>query len=135
MDEASLNLSRHRLQNAEETLDEAEYNFKGEKYKASLNRSYYAVFNAMRAVNALEGFDSKKHSGVRSYFMQHFIKTGKIKRELSSIVTETIKFREKADYDDFYVVKISDVEEQLQNAKKFVQEISVFLDMQNEEME
>ena len=42
----------------------------GGMYKPSLNRSYYSIFHAMRAITALEGFDSSKHSGVIAYFNQ-----------------------------------------------------------------
>ena len=133
MDETELNLSKYRLLRAEEALSEAEYNLAGEKFRVSLNRSYYAVFYAMRAVNALDGFDSKKHSGVRSHFRQQYLKTGKLDKGLSDIIKETIEYREKADYDDFYVVSVSDAKEQLQNTKKFVQEIKAFLELQNAE--
>ncbi len=43
---------------------------------SSANRSYYAVFYAMLSVTALDDFESSKHSGVISYFNQHYVKTG-----------------------------------------------------------
>ncbi len=37
-------------------------------YNGAINRAYYSVFHAMKAVEVLEGFDSKKHSGVNAFF-------------------------------------------------------------------
>lgn len=62
------------------------------QYRTSLNRSYYAVFYAMRAVNVLEGFDSSKHSGVIAYFNSHFLKEGKLDKELSKIIKNHFLF-------------------------------------------
>ena len=98
-----------------------------EQYRTSLNRSYYAVFHAMRAVNILEGYDSSKHSGVISYFTQTFLKTERLDRELSKIIKEALYLREKSDYDDFYIASKDEALKQLENAKIFLQMISEFI--------
>lgn len=67
--EGSLNeLAEYRMERAEEMLEAARENLKIGQYKTSLNRSYYAIFHAMRAANILKGFDSSKHSGVIAFF-------------------------------------------------------------------
>ena len=60
----TIDLSKARLENAKERLAFAEKILEIGDYKTVANRSYYAIFNAMRAVLALENFDTKKHSGV-----------------------------------------------------------------------
>ena len=65
-------LSEYRLERAREMLDAAKQNLNINQYRTSLNRSYYAVFHAMRAVNILDGYDSSKHSGVIAYFNKNF---------------------------------------------------------------
>ena len=60
-------LAAYRLERAEEMLKAAEDNLNMEQYRTSLNRSYYAIFHAMRAANILEGYDSSKHSGVIAF--------------------------------------------------------------------
>ena len=57
-------LANYRLERAKEMLYAAEDNLRINQWKTALNRSYYAIFHAIRAVNILEGFDSSKHSGV-----------------------------------------------------------------------
>lgn len=37
-------------------------------YNTAINRSYYSAFYSMKAIEILDGFDSKKHSGVVAYF-------------------------------------------------------------------
>ena len=69
-------LSAHRFGRAKEELQTAELLLKNANFRSSINRSYYAIFHAIRAVNALDGFDSSKHSGVIAHFNQEYVKTG-----------------------------------------------------------
>ena len=96
-------------------------------YKTVANRSYYAVFSAMRAVLALDGFDSKKHSGIIAEFRKNYLKTGLLPRELSPMIDGLVEARQGSDYDDFYIISKDEVEEQLENSKKFIAEIEKFL--------
>ena len=59
-------LSAHRMSRAAEELTTARLLLSNRMYRSSINRAYYAIFHAIRAVNALDGFDSSKHSGVIS---------------------------------------------------------------------
>lgn len=60
-------LQRNGLSYADEILKIGDY-------KTVANRSYYAVFSAMRAVLALDSFDSKKHSGIIAEFRRRYLK-------------------------------------------------------------
>lgn len=79
-------LSEYRFERAKEMLDDATQNLNINQYRTSLNRSYYAVFHAMRAVNILNGYDSSKHSGVIAYFNKNFSKENKLDRNLYKII-------------------------------------------------
>ena len=113
-------LANYRLERAKEMLTASEDNLVVKQYRTSLNRSYYAIFHAMRAVNSLEGYDSSKHSGVIAFFTQTFLKTEKIDRSMAKIIKESSYLREKSDYDDFYIASKDEAEKQLKNAKVFV---------------
>ena len=76
MEGSVIDLSLYRLERSKEDLETAEENLKSGKLRASVNRSYYAVFHALRAVTALDHFDSSKHSGIIAFFNQHYVKTG-----------------------------------------------------------
>lgn len=57
-------LCGYRLERAKEDLQAARVNHESGLFKASVNRSYYAIFHGIRAVNILDGFDASKHSSV-----------------------------------------------------------------------
>ena len=97
-------LIKRRLESAGTLLVSARLLIEADDCKSAANRSYYAVFAAMRACLALKGIDHKKHSGVMSDFRLHFIKTGKLKTELSDIISELFEVRTQSDYNDFYVI-------------------------------
>lgn len=63
-----IDLSKTRLLIAKERLAFAEEILKRATTRRWRIASYYAVFAAMRAVLALQGFDSKKHSGIIAEF-------------------------------------------------------------------
>lgn len=91
-------------------------------YHAALNRAYYAAFYAMKAVEITDGYDSKKHSGVISYFRQNYIKPGYVPEELSKLIGRLEQYREMSDYNVTEKFDISDAEDQYRNAKTFVEE-------------
>lgn len=98
-------LAQYRIKRAWEMLEAAKENLKIGQYKTALNRSYYAVFHAMRAANILRGFDSSKHSGVIAFFTKEFLKTEYMDRKLSFIIKSSSLLREKSDYDEFFYCK------------------------------
>ncbi|MCM1089969.1 MAG: HEPN domain-containing protein [Muribaculum sp.] len=116
------------MERSKEMLVAAEENLKTKQYRTSLNRSYYAVFHAMRAVNTIDGFDSSKHSGVIAYFNKAFLKKEKLDKNLSKIIKDTSYLREKSDYDDFYLASYHDAKIQLENARKFIEAVEKYLD-------
>lgn len=125
-------LAGYRLERAEEMLSASENNLNIGEYKTSLNRSYYAVFHAMRSANALKGFDSSKHSGVIAFFTKEYLKTEILDRKLGVVIKSSSLCREKSDYDDFYVASRMEAEEQFENAKYFVQKIGEYVSMISE---
>ena len=127
MDEHLYALSRHRIEQAEQCLHSANVLVEIEDYKGAANRSYYAVFHAMRSVLALEQKDFAKHSGVSAYFRKTYIKTGIFPVELSDIITEAFEIRSDCDYDDYYLISNAEVMEQIQNAEQFLTAIKVYL--------
>jgi uncharacterized protein len=110
----------YRLEKSKQDFESAEILLGKGKHAQSLNRSYYTVFHATRALLALDKFDSKKHSGIVSYFIKNYIATGIFKKEYSKIILRAEKFRTKSDYMDFYEVSKEDAEGQLKDAKGFL---------------
>lgn len=127
MEDSIIQLSKYRYECSMEALEDAQIMFKNKRYKNSLNRSYYAVFHAIRSVNALKQYDSSKHSGVIAFFNQNFVKTGLIPREASKIIKLASEKREQADYLDFYIASREEAAKQLDRAIIFIKYIDHFL--------
>jgi len=127
MEGSLTDLSGYRMAKAKEDLDTAEENLENGKYRASVNRSYYAVFHALRAVTALDRFDSGKHSGIIAYFNQHYVKSGIFDKEISKMIDSCYRLREKADYDDFFLAAKEDAVMQLDKARRIICTVEAYL--------
>lgn len=64
-------LINYRLQRAQETLDEADYN-------AAVNRLYYACYYAASALMVANHLEASSHKGIKSMLGLKFIKTGRL---------------------------------------------------------
>lgn len=120
-------LSSYRLERAREDLQAAELNHKSGLFKASINRSYYAIFHGIRAVNILDGFDASKHSSVIAHFNQYYVHTGEFDRDIYKIVDKAYRIREKCDYSDFFLVSKEDSFRQLSQAKQFLDTVEEYM--------
>lgn len=120
-------LCKYRLERAEEDLLTAESNHESGFYKAAINRSYYAIFHSIRAVNILDGFDASKHSSVIAHFNQFFVHTGEFEKTTYKLIDSAYRIREKCDYSDFFIASKEDSSIQLKNAKIFLEMVKAFL--------
>lgn len=121
-------LSNARFLHAQECVASARLLLGNGDYKSAANRSYYAIFHAMRAVLAFDGIDMKHHSGIISEFRKLYIKTGIFDTKLSAIISVLFNVRQDSDYDDFFVISKAEVLEQIESAEFFLSEIKKHLD-------
>lgn len=127
MESSVKDLSRYRFDTARSDLKVAKILFDAKEFRASVNRSYYSIFHALRAVLALDGFDSSKHSGIIAYFNEHYVKTGVFEKSISKAVTTAFKLREKSDYQDFYIVSLEEAATQIEKAELIIAVIEIYL--------
>lgn len=127
MESSVIDLSKYRLARSRENLHDAWILLDAGSYKSSVNRSYYAIFHCLRAVTALDNFDSSKHSGIIAFFNLHYVKTGIFDKAVSKILDKAYRWREKADYKDYEEVTKAHAEEQLVNAEKILAVIEPYL--------
>ena len=100
------------------------------KIELSKRRLEIAHERLTTAKAMLDGFDSKKHSGIIARFRQSYIKTGILDTEMSKIIDDLEVIREDSDYDDFYIILKEDVEIQAKRAEYFVSEVESYLQNQ-----
>ena len=120
-------LSQARLEHAVECLSAARNLLETGNYKSAANRSYYAIFHAMRAVLAFDEIDMKHHSGIISEFRRRYIKTGIFETRMSEIISVLFDVRTDSDYDDFFVISKADTAVQIENAEYFVSSVRAYL--------
>lgn len=127
MHDYQVDLMNYRLDNAKDKLHSARILFSESEYKDSINRSYYAIFSAIRAILALDKVDYSRHAGVISYFQKEYVKTGLFDKKYSKYVSNAFQIRNNCDYTDFYMVFETDAKEQLDRAEEFIQQVEYYL--------
>jgi len=122
-------LARYRLEQADESLNEAKFLLSGEKSPRSIiNRAYYAMFYAIMALLIYEPYSSSKHSGVLSYFNRRFIKQGVFDRETVRWVNKAFELRQRGDYREYFEVTRDKTADLVAKAEQFVSIIASHLD-------
>ena len=120
-------LSVARIEHAQECFSSAKELYAHGEYKSAANRSYYAVFHAMRAVLAFDDVDMKHLSGIIAEFRRRYIKTGIFDTKYSDIISALFEIRTDSDYDDFFVISKEEIALQIENAGDFLDRIKAYL--------
>lgn len=123
LEKEDIDLSNHRIKKSKDLLNQAEYLLNNKMYDGSINRAYYAIYNAIRSLLSLLKIDSKKHSGTLSFFDQYFVKTGIFEKQFSEIAHTAFDSRQDYDYDDFSTPTEEEAFLNLQSAQQFVAEL------------
>lgn len=127
MPHSEKDLSDYRLERAKEDIQTAKINIDNGLYKGAVNRSYYAIFHAIRAVNVLDGFDASKHSSVIAHFNQYHVHTGDFEKGTYKIIDSAYRICEKCDYSDFFIVSKEDAVDQYEKALEFIASVECYL--------
>lgn len=122
-DNHQTDLAFYRMEKAKERLRSAEALLSIGSFGDSIGRSYYAIFTAARALLALKGLDSKKHSGVIALFNVHFIKSGLLEKDVYQIIVNAKAGRERADYEDYVEFSQEEAANQFKRANEFIQKV------------
>lgn len=124
-------LTKYRLDSAKECLEVSAEMIETGRYKISISNSYYAIFNAARALLAEREIDFKKHSAVISYFRREYVKSGIFDVKFSDYIGDAFDSRNNCDYEDFFIASIQQAEIQYQHAVEFYEAVKNFLEETN----
>mgnify|MGYP006309821651 CR=1 FL=1 len=117
------NLSTVRFDKAEEFLDDARANLQESRSKTAVNRSYYAVLNAVRSLLILEGVNPETHSGALTTLCLRFIKPGLLPTQVVKDMKLLLSRRADVDYGDFESIDIEEAEDSVKKAEKLLEQI------------
>lgn len=120
-------LLHYRIEQAHETLREAEILLDKSALRGTVNRAYYAMFYALLALLATKQLGTSKHCGAISLFDREFVKAGIFPRELSRSLHLAFDRRQTHDYGEMTPATQQVAEETLAEARAFVSAAESYL--------
>src|SRR3990172_3093871 len=128
MTEGTLALIKHRLKQADDSVEEAKVLLKEKMSpRAVMNRLYYSMFYAVLALLQEKQLGTSKHIGAISLFDREFIKTGIFDKSMSKTLHRVFELRQKGDYMEQSEVTQKDVDEILPEVINFVKTVKDYL--------
>ncbi len=124
MTEWNKDLVVYRMTRANESLEDARILAKSGRWDACVNRLYYSCFYAVTSLLLVDGLTSSKHTGVRSLFNKHYVKSGLVPKNLASIYNDLFERRQEVDYIDFVNFDEEQVLPWISKAEEFINYIS-----------
>jgi uncharacterized protein (UPF0332 family) len=115
-----ISLSDTRIEKAKEFLADAIAAYNDNRYGTSVNRAYYAVLSATRAILILEGANPQTHEGVATLLSLRFIKTGILPVDIIKKFKMLLSRRTDADYGDFDTIDAAEAEDSLKSAEQII---------------
>ncbi len=108
------------LELAEEKLDTAKLLLRNGKLPDAVNRAYFSMFHATKALLRIYDKEPKTHEGLLAEFGLTFVKTGLLDRKFGRMLREAQDAREASDYKVFAIFEREEVEEIVRNAETFL---------------
>ena len=118
--ESCLEESQRWMTKAHSSLTAAKKLWEESLFAESISRSYYAMFYAAKALLLLDGIDVSKHSAVTAAFGREYAKTGKIDPRYHRMLLDGFEWRQKSDYDVYWLATRERAEKCRQGAEAFV---------------
>lgn len=126
-DQDRIALARHYIAKARDRYDDGLLLKNLDKYESGANRLYYALFHATNAVLALKGAASNRHRGVKTLFDMLYIKPGIMDRKYSKLYNAVLEVREDSDYEDFYIIDKTEVDNNFLQVREFIDYADKFI--------
>ncbi|PIY05231.1 MAG: hypothetical protein COZ21_04535 [Bacteroidetes bacterium CG_4_10_14_3_um_filter_31_20] len=120
-------LIEYRLQQAKETIEEADILIAKNKYRAAVNRIYYGMFYSLLALALKYKYESSKHQQLLGWFNKNFIHTKKIEIKYNKIIYTAFNKRNISDYDTFIEFTETDILSMFYDMKDFIAAIENFI--------
>jgi uncharacterized protein (UPF0332 family) len=122
--EDKLAVIAYRREKAFKQLDESVVLLENNFLETAVNRTYYAMYHLLNALALKNDFISSKHGQLIGWFNREYVNTGKVERSFGKMLTRAFDKRMDSDYEDFVVLDKDEVEEFINEARSFLQEVS-----------
>lgn len=117
------NFAKYRMEKSLETLQAAELLVQNGNWNSAINRLYYAAYYAISSLLVKSGIETKTHAGVKTQFLLHFVKAGKIDISMGKLYGDLFDWRQKGDYGDFFDFTEEDVAPLLKPVKQLIEAV------------
>jgi uncharacterized protein (UPF0332 family) len=89
---------KYRISRSAELFQDAKLLADNKRWLSCVNRLYYSSFHLVTALLSLDGITTKSHVGLKSKFLQLYIKTKEIDIEMGKLYSRLIDWRHESDY-------------------------------------
>lgn len=127
MKETMKELIKEELKLAEKRLKAAKLLLSKDMLEDAVNRAYYSIFYAAKAMLNVMGFDAKTHSGLISEFGLRIVKRGLVPRKYGRILRRSFEMRESGDYEIGVIFEKDEVKDLVRNAEDFLRVAKEFV--------
>ncbi|SHJ52894.1 Uncharacterized protein, contains HEPN domain, UPF0332 family [Tangfeifania diversioriginum] len=118
MNEFQNDYINYRLEKAKELFQDAELLAQNNRWNSCINRLYYSSFHLVNALLFKQGIKTKSHEGLKTKFLQLYVKNKIIDTELGKLYSLLIDWRQESEYSVYVEFKEQDVLPLLVRVKK-----------------
>jgi len=115
----------YRLNKAQESFNDAKLLASNKSWNSCINRLYYTCYYAVSALLLKNDIATQTHSGLKTQFNLHFIKTGLISKDFGKLYSDLMDWRQKGDYGDMYDFNKESVEPLLKPVEDFLNQVEL----------
>ncbi len=110
---------RYRLDRSVELFQDAILLAENKRWRSCVNRLYYSSFHLINALLFQEGINAKSHDGLKTKFLQLYVKTNLIDIEFGKLYSRLIDWRQESDYSVYVDFGGDDVLPLIDKVEKF----------------
>jgi uncharacterized protein (UPF0332 family) len=92
----------YRIARAGHALTDARLLADNGSWNSTVNRLYYACYYMVSALLLQNNINARTHTGCKTQFGLHFVKTGKVPLEQGRLYADLMDWRQKGDYGDMF---------------------------------
>lgn len=120
-------LVTYRLEKAHKTYQQAYDSIPLGYWEMTANRLYYAAYYAVSALLLQQGLTVQTHHGIIQMLGLHFVKTGKISKEMGTLYGRLFSMRQTGDYGDTFDLTKEEVMPLVEPTKELIETIDSIL--------
>ncbi|MCK4922825.1 MAG: HEPN domain-containing protein [Bacteroidales bacterium] len=112
---------QYRLERSNELFQDAQLLAENRRWRSCINRLYYSSFHLISGLLFQKDITTKSHDGLKTKFLQLYIKSNLIELEYGKLYSKLIDWRQESDYSVNIEFKEEDVIPLIIKVEKFNQ--------------